>query len=46
MPDISKCSNEECKQKDKCYRYTCEADEYQTYAEFSGKEDCEGFITK
>lgn len=42
--DISKCSNEKCQIKEQCERYTCKADEYQSYAEFN-EEDCEYFIS-
>lgn len=34
MPDITKCTNEECPLKETCYRYTVEPDEYQSYAKF------------
>lgn len=43
MTDISKCNREDCPKKDKCYRYTCEADDHQSYSEFKGGEDCDGF---
>ena len=44
MTDISKCSNENCPRKKQCYRYTCDADEWQSYAEFEGGEDCDDFL--
>ena len=31
MPDISKCSGDECKKKEYCYRYTSKADYMQSY---------------
>jgi hypothetical protein len=35
MADITKCSNDECNIKDKCYRYTApDNDEWQSYATF------------
>jgi len=43
MTDIAKCNNEDCPKKDTCYRWKAEADEYQTYAEFEGGEDCDGY---
>ena len=46
MPDISKCENEECPLKKKCYRYTAiPSPELQAYAYFKPDEDgkCEGY---
>lgn len=38
MPDISKCTNDECPLKNKCYRFTCEPSEYQkSYTRFEPK---------
>lgn len=35
MPDISKCVNNNCVMKDKCYRYVCIADKIaQSYSYF------------
>ena len=35
MPDISKCKNETCVKKDKCYRFTCIPSEFrQSYSDF------------
>lgn len=34
MSDITKCKDEECPLKEKCFRYTSPASEYQSY--FSG----------
>lgn len=31
MPDIAKCTGEGCILKQKCFRFTSEADEYQAY---------------
>ena len=31
MPDIAKCSGKDCPHKDKCYRFTSKASEYQSY---------------
>jgi len=47
MPDISKCGNEDCPSKMKCFRYTVKPNKYrQSYADFSPKEGddrCEYF---
>jgi hypothetical protein len=34
MPDITKCDNEKCPLKEKCYRWTSKWDEYQAYSHF------------
>jgi len=46
MVDISLCPGGNCPQKEKCYRYTCEGDEYrQSYCDFYVEgEVCESFI--
>lgn len=50
MADITKCNNEACSLKKKCYRWTAKAsDPWQSYATFipnykSGKIDCDNFI--
>jgi hypothetical protein len=46
MPDIILCTNEDCPLKEKCYRWTAEPDEHQSFAEFipDKDEDCEYFI--
>lgn len=31
MPDITKCTGENCSKKQSCYRYTAKADEYQSF---------------
>ena len=31
MPDITKCSGEDCPKKQSCYRYTAKASDYQSY---------------
>lgn len=31
MADITKCKPVDCPHKEKCYRFTAEADEYQSY---------------
>lgn len=42
--DITKCTNEECRSKNSCYRYTCKPNKYrQSYSLFSESE-CECFI--
>jgi hypothetical protein len=44
MIDISKCANEDCPQKENCFRYTVEASDYQTYSEFKQENgECEYF---
>ena len=40
MTDIIKCNNEDCKLKDKCYRFTAPASNYQSY--FSENPDKDG----
>jgi hypothetical protein len=35
MPDITKCWGKDCPLKEKCYRYTCDPDEYQAYSDFT-----------
>jgi len=34
MTDIGKCSGEKCKVKEKCYRFTCKAEKYQSWGAF------------
>ena len=34
MADISMCLNEDCPLKEKCYRYTAPASDYQYYSDF------------
>jgi len=42
MADISKCANEDCTLKEKCYRYKVKSDEiWQTYGGFTQDEDGE-----
>jgi hypothetical protein len=44
MPDISKCTNENCPLKTTCYRYTCKPDRWgQAYTEFEFKVDTAAF---
>ena len=43
MPDIAMCENKKCPKKDKCYRFTAEPSERQSYAKFEEK-DCKYFI--
>jgi hypothetical protein len=39
MPDITMCKNEQCAEKEKCYRYKATPNEYwQSYSDF--KEIC------
>lgn len=36
MPDISKCTNDQCPIREKCYRFTSEPNEYgQSYSYFT-----------
>lgn len=42
MPDISKCQNESCPKKLKCWRYTSQPDFWQSYAKFK-YANCEYF---
>jgi len=47
MTDISKCANEDCPSKEKCWRYVAPSNEHwQAYAQFDpdGQEKCEYFI--
>jgi hypothetical protein len=50
MPDISKCEGIECPLREKCYRYTCDPDEFwQTYGSYNNalneeKTECEYLI--
>lgn len=40
MADITKCTNEDCCQKNECYRYMAEASKYwQSYAKFERDMD-------
>jgi hypothetical protein len=39
MPDISMCTNDKCKLKEECYRFTATPDEYrQSYSPFDCKD--------
>ena len=42
MADISMCHGEGCLRRDECYRYTSEADKYQSYGMFEQvcNEEC------
>ena len=44
--DITKCSNEKCCLKEKCFRHTCESQYWQAYSLFEplSDEECEFFI--
>jgi len=46
MPDISMCSNKECKDKEKCYRYMAEPSHWQSYMrpKAVSKDTCEHFV--
>ncbi len=49
MPDISKCNNDLCKIRDKCYRYNAPDSTNQSYTNFNTgvvekEEDCEWFM--
>lgn len=52
MADITKCSNNKCKIKEQCYRYTAKDDYWQSYAEFSkdkkikDKKECKNYLRK
>lgn len=40
MPDISKCKNESCPKKERCYRYTVPPSEFrQAYGSFAPDEN-------
>lgn len=44
--DIAKCEGGHCHLKNKCFRYTCEADEYQAYfgnIPIGAAKECEYF---
>ena len=49
MPDISKCTNESCKHKEKCYRYVVKSKEfhqsYHPYEPDSETGECEDFMS-
>lgn len=46
MPDITKCTNKECKSKEKCYRYMSKANNRQSYEFFNlyREDKCAYFI--
>lgn len=39
MTDISKCANEDCPIKHKCYRRTAPASDWQSYMDFKPNDD-------
>ena len=43
MPDIAMCSNDDCPLADKCYRHEAEPSDWQSYANFEGGQDCQGY---
>lgn len=44
MPDISMCMNEECTQKETCYRYKAKPSNWQSYADFKQVDGrCEAY---
>lgn len=45
MTDISKCTGDNCKLKDTCYRYLAEPSEYQAFGVFAPSSDtqCEWY---
>jgi len=43
MTDITKCSNEKCERKEGCWRWLAPDDHWQSYAEFKGGRDCDGY---
>lgn len=34
MPDTSMCANQQCKQKDTCYRFRAQPSQWQSYSSF------------
>ena len=38
MADITKCTNKNCKIKEKCYRFTAKEDYWQSYANFNDNQ--------
>lgn len=47
MADISKCMGEDCSLKEKCYRYTADDGDWQSYLSYTpyekSKNECELF---
>ena len=41
MADITKCQGRNCERKETCYRYTAQADDWQSWSDFDKLEDCE-----
>ncbi len=41
MNDITMCKNNDCKDRQKCYRYTAMPSSYQSYADFKPRKDGE-----
>jgi len=41
MPDITMCQDNKCDKRKKCYRYTAEPSEYQSYFIEPPKKPCE-----
>ena len=41
MADITKCQGRNCERKETCYRYTAQADDWQSWSDFDQLEDCE-----
>jgi hypothetical protein len=39
MPDIFMCRNEQCSQKENCYRFTARPEHYQYYGDFKQDEN-------
>ena len=43
MADIAKCNGHNCPLKEKCYRYTVPASDWQTYGDFKYDDGCDYF---
>ena len=46
MPDIAMCSNDECRNRKRCYRFMAEPSAIQSYSDFApapGDGQCEDF---
>lgn len=41
MPDISMCADKDCPQREKCFRYRAEPNDYQSYSAFKYDGGCE-----
>lgn len=43
MPDISMCTDKDCPQREKCFRYRAEPNDYQSYSAFKYDGGCDYF---